>query len=168
IDKRFGEANLVVSSIESNPIGQSHSIPNVCKALLVRQIFENEDPAQIKNEFLNILRKNNYKEEDVSIKLTRFFKPLIVDTNTEIVSLLQDAKQLAIGKPSKIGQWTSGVNISEIFDVNMPIVGLGPGDEQFAHTPKEHVPIDQILQATKIYTVLAEKICVQMKDKSAT
>ncbi|MFW9922111.1 MAG: M20 family metallopeptidase, partial [Candidatus Thorarchaeota archaeon] len=25
IDKRFGEANLVVSSIESNPIGQSHS-----------------------------------------------------------------------------------------------------------------------------------------------
>ncbi|MHA1557084.1 MAG: hypothetical protein ACTSPM_09145 [Candidatus Heimdallarchaeota archaeon] len=45
-------------------------------------------------------------------------------------------------------------------------MGFGPGDEKFTHTPYDHVPVDQIIKATKVYSVLAEKICVQMKDKS--
>ena len=115
---------------------------------------------------MNILKKNNYKEDEIKIKLIRYFKALETATDTEIISILQDAKNLAIGKSAKIGQWTSGVNISEIFDIDKPIVGFGPGDEKFAHSPYDHVQIDQVVKATKVYSVLAEKICVQMKDKS--
>lgn len=165
-DKRFGKANMILSSISSLPLGESHSVPCLCQSLLVRQIFKGENPEKIKDDFMSILKKNNYKEDEIKISLMRQFKALETAPDVEIISILQDAKNLALGKPAKIGQWTSGVNISEIFDIDKPIVGFGPGDEKYAHSPYDHVPVDQIIKATKVYSVLAEKICVQMKDKS--
>ena len=166
-DKQYGTANMFVSSIISNPVGESHSIPNACKSLIVRQIFEKENHETIKEDFMNILKKNNFKEEEVQIEVSRYFKPHFVSEKAEIVNIIQEAMNIAINKTAKIGHWMSGANISEIFDVGLPVVGIGPGDEQYAHTPYEHVSIDQVIKATKIYSVLAEKICVQMKDKTA-
>lgn len=165
-DKRFGKANMFFSSILSNPVGESHSVPNACQSLLVRQIFEKENPEKIREEFMNLLKKNNFKEEEIKIDIARYFKPLNINPKEEIISIIEEVINIAIGKPTKIGQWSGGANISEIFDIGLPVVGFGPGDEQFTHTPIEHVPIDQVLKATRVYSVLAEKICVQMKDKS--
>ncbi|HUT81758.1 MAG TPA: M20/M25/M40 family metallo-hydrolase [Candidatus Bathyarchaeia archaeon] len=165
-DKQFGKANMIISSIASQPIGESHSVPNLCQALLVRQFFKNENPEKIRNDFLNLLKVNNFKEQDVEINLKRSFNPHEVDPNTDIVSLIQEANEIAVGKPAKISHWGSGINISEMLDVSFPVVGIGPGNENFAHTPNEHVPVDQVIKAAKIYTALAEKICVQMKVKA--
>ncbi len=166
-DNRFGKANMIISSITSNTVGESHSVPNLCQALLVRQYFKNENPETIREELLDILHKNNFKEEDVEINLKRHFKPHNVNQKEEIISIIQEARTIALGKIAKISQWNSGVNISEIFDINLPVVGFGPGDEKFSHTSIEHVPVEQIIKAAKAYTVLTEKICVQMKDKDA-
>jgi putative selenium metabolism hydrolase len=164
-DKRFGKANLIVSSISSNPMNEAHSVPYQCHALLVRQFHKNEHPEKIRENFLTILKQNNLKEQDVEIKLERYFKPHDVNPKEEIVDLIQDARSIAIGKTAKIGQWTSGTNISEIFDVKFPVVGIGPGEAKFAHTPSEHVAVNQVIDAAKLYAVLAEKISVQMKVK---
>ncbi|NHJ85106.1 MAG: M20/M25/M40 family metallo-hydrolase [Asgard group archaeon] len=166
-EKRYGKANMIISSISSEPLGESHSIPNLCKALLIRQYFKNESPEKIRDDFLELLKKNNYKEAEVSVQLERYYDALDTNPKEEIISVLQTASTIATGKEAKIGHWSSGVTISELLDVNIPIVGFGPGDEKFAHSPYEHVPVDQVIKAAKVYTVLAEKICVQMKDKSS-
>ncbi len=165
-DKQFGKANMIISSIASDPIGESHSVPNICQALLVRQFFKNENPEKIRNDFLNLLKTNNFKEQDVEVNLKRSFSPHEVDPKADIISIIQDAVEIATGKQTKTGYWTSGINISEMLDVDFPVVGIGPGNENFAHTPNEHVPLDQVIKAAKIYTALAEKICVQMKVKA--
>lgn len=164
-DKRFGKANLIISSISSNPIDEAHSVSYLCHALLVRQFFKNEHPEKIREDFLAILKQNNLKEQDVEINLERYFKPHDINPKEEIVELIQEARSIAIGKTTKISQWTSGANVSEIYDVNYPVVGIGPGDAKFAHTPNEHVPVNQVIEAAKLYVVLAEKICIQMKVK---
>ncbi|NHJ39265.1 MAG: M20/M25/M40 family metallo-hydrolase [Asgard group archaeon] len=164
-DKRFGQANLIISSIASNPLNEAHSVPYLCNALLVRQYFKDELPEKIQEDFISILKQNNLKEQDVEIQLERFFKPHEVGPKEEIIDIIQEAKIIATGKPANIGQWISGTNISEIFDVNYPIVGIGPGDAKFAHTSIEHTPVNQIIEAAKLYVVLTEKICIQMKVK---
>ncbi|NHJ47883.1 MAG: M20/M25/M40 family metallo-hydrolase [Asgard group archaeon] len=164
-DKRLGKANMIISSISSDPTDEAHSVPHLCQALLVRQFFKSEHPEKIREDLLNILRQNNFKENDVTINLERYYKSHNVSDKEEIVSIIQDARSIAIGKTAKIGQWTTGTNISEIFDVKYPIVGIGPGDSKYAHTPIEHVPVNQVIDAAKLYTVLTEKICVQMKVK---
>ncbi|MBN1330751.1 MAG: M20/M25/M40 family metallo-hydrolase [Candidatus Heimdallarchaeota archaeon] len=165
-DKQFGKANMIISSIASEPIGESHSVPNLCQALLVRQFFKNENPEKIKNDLLNLLKTNSFKEQDVDLNLKRSFAPHEVDSNVDIISIIQEANEIAVGKPTKISHWSSGINISEMLDTNFPVVGIGPGNENFAYTPNEHVSVDQVIKAAKIYTALAEKICVHMKVKA--
>jgi len=36
-----------------------------------------------------------------------------------------------------------------LFDI--PTIGFGPGDEKYAHTCEEHVPIEHLVKATEFY-----------------
>ena len=165
-DKNYGKASMFISSILSSPVGESHSIPNLCHALLVRQIFTGENPEKILEEFKVVLKKNNFTDEDVSFTLKKSFLPHSIDSKEEIISIIQDAKDIALNKSAKLGYWSNGYNVKELFDIDLPIVGFGPGEDQYSHTPNEHVSINQVIDATKVYSVLAEKICVQMKEKA--
>ncbi|MHA1212271.1 MAG: M20 family metallopeptidase, partial [Candidatus Heimdallarchaeota archaeon] len=66
-DKQFGKANMIISSIASHPIGEAHSVPNLCQALLVRQFFKDEDPEKIKEDLKATLKANNFDETDIDI-----------------------------------------------------------------------------------------------------
>jgi len=166
-DELYGQAQMFISSIISNPVNESHSIPDLCHSLLVRQYFESEDPETIKANIAATLTKNNFKEKaDFSINLKRFFKPFKTAKDSEIVQYLQQAYELVTKKATQLGFWKGSTNISEIFNVDLPVVGFGPGNEKFANTPIEHVPLNQLIAALKVYTVLAEKICVQLKTKA--
>jgi succinyl-diaminopimelate desuccinylase len=165
-NKRFGKANMIISSITSLPVDEFYAIPSMCKALLVRQYFQGENPENIRNELLEILRKNGYKEQDADIILKNHYAPLEIDSKQEIIKIIQDTKDFVMKKEAKISQWNSGISLSNLIDLDQPVVGFGPGDEKFAHTSIEHVPVDHIKAAVKLYTVLGEKICVQMKEKT--
>lgn len=43
-------------------------------------------------------------------------------------------------------------------DRGIPTILLGPGKPELAHTPDEHVPVDAVLQAAKIYALLAVEL----------
>ena len=36
----------------------------------------------------------------------------------------------------------------------IPAIGFGPGDEQYAHAVEEHVPLADVVAATKFYALL--------------
>jgi acetylornithine deacetylase/succinyl-diaminopimelate desuccinylase-like protein len=165
-DKRFGKANMIFSSITSLPVNEFYAIPSLCKALVVRQYFKGENPDSIRDGLLETLKKNGYKDSDVDIQLKTHHAPMEIDPNVEVVKVLKETKDFVMKKEAKISQWTSGISMSNLFDIDVPIVGFGPGDEKFAHTSIEHIPIDHIKAAVKLYTVLGEKICVQMKEKT--
>ena len=38
-------------------------------------------------------------------------------------------------------------------------IGIGPGNEDFAHTRDEHVPVDELVRASRIYARLIEDLC---------
>jgi acetylornithine deacetylase/succinyl-diaminopimelate desuccinylase-like protein len=165
-DERFGQANMIISSMLSKPVGESHSVPNLCQALLVRQYFANEDPTKIKDDFYKILKKNGFKKEEILVNLHRAIVPYKVEPKEQIIDIIQEVRSFVVGKKASLGEWTGYTTISDIYKIDLPVVGIGPGDEKYAHTAIEHVPVDQIALAAKIYSVLGERICVAMKDKS--
>jgi len=165
-DKRFGKANMIVSSISSLPIDECYAIPSLCKSLLVRQYFKGENPENIRNELLELLKKNGYKDQEVEITIKNHFAPMEIDPDQEIIKIIQATKDFVMKKEAKISQWNSGISISNLLDIDMPVVGFGPGDEKYAHTSIEHIPVEHIRAAIKFFTVLGEKICVQMKEKT--
>lgn len=60
-----------------------------------------------------------------------------------------------LGKDVSIDAWkfsTNGVTTKGIYDI--PTIGLGPGSEEYAHTPHDHVMIADLLDATSFYAAL--------------
>ncbi|MBD3189528.1 MAG: M20/M25/M40 family metallo-hydrolase [Candidatus Heimdallarchaeota archaeon] len=165
-DDQFGEAEMVVSSICSNPPNNTHSVPDYCRALIVRQFFDGENPKKIEQELIKTLKKQGFTEQEVQVNLltAQLIAPVSVDQDAEIISILQEVRKAILGKPANLGVWKSGINLSEYSGTDFPIVGFGPGNEECSHSFDEHVPVEQLIQAARVYAALAEKICTTKKE----
>jgi len=41
----------------------------------------------------------------------------------------------------------------------IPTVGFGPGSERWAHTPEEHVLVQELVDAAKVYIMVTLSLC---------
>jgi acetylornithine deacetylase/succinyl-diaminopimelate desuccinylase-like protein len=46
----------------------------------------------------------------------------------------------------------------------IPAIGFGPGDEKFAHTINEQVPLDDVVAATEFYALLPKILGEMIKS----
>lgn len=49
--------------------------------------------------------------------------------------------------------------LGQIGEAGVPTVGIGPGNEKWAHTPQEHVGIALLKRACRIWTGLIVRVC---------
>jgi succinyl-diaminopimelate desuccinylase len=159
----YGKASFVLSSIESQPRNQWHSVPPFCKAHFVRKFFPEEKPADILESLKTILKKNGFDEKNWRLNIKNQINPYDLGPETKPIPTLKEIAKKVIGKTPKLGYWTSGIHLSDVIDAKLPVIGFGPGDDSLAHTPKEHVPLSQVIDATKVYAALGEKICLTTK-----
>ena len=69
-----------------------------------------------------------------------------------LIQVAIDAFKLQFDEDPETKFWqfsTNGVATKGLFDI--PTIGFGPGDEKFAHTCEEHVPIEHLVKATEFY-----------------
>ena len=63
----------------------------------------------------------------------------------------------ALGNAPKVDKWTFSTNgIATMGMFGIPSFGLGPGNEEYAHSPKEHIPVDHLVKAAAFYAAFAE------------
>jgi putative selenium metabolism hydrolase len=84
----------------------------------------------------------------------KYFPAWAMDENHPIVSAGQATKK-AIGlKDAPSGKWSFSTNgIYWAGKAKIPSIGFGPGDEEFAHTSLEQVPLDEVVKATEFYAL---------------
>ena len=76
--------------------------------------------------------------------------------------LLQTALQVVkktLGYRPDIGQWgfsTDGVYTMGV--AGIPTIGLGPGEEKYAHTADEQIRLEDVFKATSVYAQLAVEL----------
>jgi len=85
----------------------------------------------------------------------KYFPAWALEENHPLVQAGQNARQ-AIGLPdSPSGKWEFSTNgIYWAGKASIPSIGFGPGDEKFAHTVNDCVPLDEVVKATGFYAVL--------------
>lgn len=62
----------------------------------------------------------------------------------------------ALGYESQIIGWrfsTDGVATKG--ELGIPTIGFGPGEEAQAHGPDEHLPVEDVVKAARVYAQLA-------------
>ena len=84
----------------------------------------------------------------------KYFPAWAMDEDAPIVSAGQ-ATRKAIGFPdAPSGKWNFSTNgIYWAGKAKIPSIGFGPGDEEYAHTSLEQVPLEEVVKATEFYAL---------------
>ncbi len=94
----------------------------------------------------------------------KYFPAWALEEDHLLVQAGQAVKQ-AIGLPEgKPGKWEFSTNgIYWAGKAGIPSIGFGPGDEIYAHTVGECVPLEEVVKATEFYSLLPKMIDKEQK-----
>lgn len=88
------------------------------------------------------------------------FAPGLTALDTPIVTALRHAHALTAGHGQQVWGAPYGSDLRLMAGLGgIPTVHYGPGDVSLAHGPREHVPISDVLTATRTLAVLAIDYC---------
>ena len=94
------------------------------------------------------------------------FPPLYCPEDEHIVEIIQKAREAVLGARGDLSTWKFGVDGTFTQRTGIPCAGFGPGDERFAHTPEDHVPIADLIASCKVYAEIIRSACVSYPDSA--
>jgi len=85
----------------------------------------------------------------------KYFPAWALDEEDPFVQAGQDAIERLWGHRLPAGKWDFSTNGNYWRGkAGIPSIGFGPGDEVYAHSVNEHVPLADVVEATKFYALL--------------
>jgi len=145
-------------------------VPDKCSIWIDRRVVVGEDNEAILNEFKDALEKLRLEDKEFDailevarpdwkwpIIIRRGLKPFLVPQDSSVVVSLSEAIAATGGKLHL--SYSNGYVDADFLvnDAGIPSVVYGPGGEGNAHSPKELVKIDQLVQAAKVYAYMAAR-----------
>lgn len=149
----LGSATQAVTNISCQP-GRSNVIPNLCTISVDRRVIPSETPEKIKADFLTVIEKIKSKdaEFDADVKTGKLALPAYISASEPAVKILQSSSMYVLAKKPKLSKYTFGTDASYLSAIaKIPTIGFGPGDEVYAHSVNDHVRIDDLVAASKVY-----------------
>lgn len=163
VDPDFGKGSIAVTAISSQSVSLN-AIPEKAVIYLDRRLgLKDTEKSAIKE----ITELKSVKESGAEVKVYSFkmkthkgyvqmvnayYPSWKMKTDHPLVQSAIGAYKAQFGEKPETKIWqfsTNGVATKGLFDI--PTIGFGPGDEKYAHTCEEHVPIDHLQKATEFY-----------------
>ena len=104
-------------------------------------------------------RKKQDSDLHATVQLVKDFSPFYCREDEPIVSIIQEARQAVLGDPGELSVWKFGTEDVFMDRVGIPCAGFGPGNEEVAHTPEEHILIEDLHTSCKVYAEIIRRTC---------
>src|SRR5687768_5923210 len=152
VHRGLGKATLTVTQVTSEP-NISHTIPDVCRAVLDRRLLPGEDPDAAFREIQHALK-------DVagwSIEATRgaFMYPSKVAKDCAVAAAAASASRELTMRETELFYSPAALDAGFLNRNRIETIMFGPGDLRFAHTDQEAVSLQEVRDAAKIYAATA-------------
>ena len=157
----LGDCTFTVIDIVSRPGRLGPITPDWCEIALDRRYLPEETAASVQKEIEALIddRRKNDPDFKAKVALVKDFPPLYCPVDEPIVRIIQSVRKAVLGAKGELSTWKFGVDGTFIQRVGIPCAGFGPGDERFAHTPEDHVPIADLIAFSKVYAEIIRKAC---------
>ena len=158
----LGDATYTFIDIAASPGRLTPIVPDRCELIFDRRYFPEETEEMLAAELLNIIAEIKSKNPlfDATVELVKCSPPILTDPDEKIVSAMKEARRKIMGEEGKIGAWYFGVGCYPLKKAGIPLVGFGPANEYFAHTPEDHVPVAHLEIAANVYVQLIQDLLV--------
>lgn len=167
----IGETTLSINTLRVEP-SVVNVVPSFCSCDLDIRNTPNYSVEEIMTDIADIVanakKKDPQMEADVVLpeneetsytgykrKIKSVLLPFYTDPESNFVSHIKEVIENVLSRPITIGTWTFGTDASYFSEIaGIPTVGFGPGNEKVAHSRDEHMPVDDLIEATKVYAIL--------------
>ena len=159
-DTLLGAATMTVTGIVSAPAGGVAVIPSSCTIRVDRRYVRGETPESCRAEVEELVARVAAEHgAHATVELVNVYPLMVTEPDHPLVHAASGAVEAATGRTPTLKVWRFGVNATFMNAAGIPSVGIGAGDERLAHTPGERVPVGEIIQASRAYALLIERLC---------
>jgi putative selenium metabolism hydrolase len=167
-DPFLGQGTIAVTEIESHAASRN-ALPDVCSFYIDRRLTLGETERKALAEIQGII---NTEEMDAEVTVSEYraasytgyqcrarnaFPAWVMAEDHHLVqATVARSVRDTLGYRPRIGRWnfsTDGTYTAGV--ANIPTVGFGPGEEQYAHTQNEQVRLNDVVDAARVYARLA-------------
>ena len=151
----FGPTTQTITHITCQP-DILNIVPNSCSISVDRRISIGDSLEKTKTEFQALIdrMKASDPEFDAEVETGRFSIPGYKPPEDSIIKSLQESAQYVLRKSPRLSRYIFGTDGSYLSGIaGIPWFGFGPGAEINAHTFNDHIKIDDLVKASKVYAM---------------
>lgn len=166
-DEFLGQGRITVSQISS--VSPSvNAVPDECRIFIDRRVTFGETkesviaaikaliPEEHKDDFQVLeLVYDEPSHTGAVFEYEKYFPAWALEPDHPFVLAGQEVMKTLWNRDIPAGKWDFSTNGNYWRGkAGIPSIGFGPGDEIYAHAVNEHVPLAEVVEATKFYALL--------------
>ena len=169
-DDFLGQGTIAVTEIESHAASRN-AVPDCCTFYIDRRLTLGETERKAMAEIQNIV---NTEEVGAEVAVTEYeatsytgyecqarnaFPAWVMPEDHPLVQATVRSVRETLGYRPRLGRWSFSTDGTYTAGVaNIPTVGLGPGEERYAHTRDEQIRLNDVVDAARVYARLAVEL----------
>ncbi len=151
-----------------------NAVPDEATIWIDRRVTFGETKEKALAEVEALIPEENRKKGDIRVEMLfydepsytgfvfpveKYFPAWALEEDHPLVQAGLKAYELYFGRPTRTGKWNFSTNgIYWMGKAGIPSIGFGPGDEIYAHTVLDQVPLKDVVDATGFYAILPKVI----------
>ena len=135
---------------------KSNMVADICKVSIDRRTLPNEKTETALKEIQEVIETlaKDDPEFNARVQVLRTGSPIDTPLNSPLVRYAQHACSL-LGLPAKPVGYAQASDGRFFAEKGIPTILIGPGKASQAHTMNESIEIDQVIEASRLYALLA-------------
>jgi putative selenium metabolism hydrolase len=169
-DDFLGRGTLAVTDIASSASSRN-AVPDSCALIIDRRLTLGENETKALAEVQRVIARENVRAdvEVAGCRTTSYtgykcdtrqsYPAWVIAADHPLVNATAQAAQTELRRRPQITRW--GFSTEGVFtagEAGIPTVGFGPGREDLAHTADEHVRLEDVYAAARVYARLAMQL----------
>jgi putative selenium metabolism hydrolase len=163
----LGQGRVTVTRINSvSP--SDNAVPDECRVFIDRRVTFGENKEAVIQQIKELVPDSSQADFEVQELIydtpshtgavffyDKYFPAWALDEDDPFIQAGQETVELLWGRRETPGKWDFSTNGNYWRGkAGIPSLGFGPGDEIYAHAVNEHVPLNEVVEATKFYALL--------------
>lgn len=171
IDEFLGKGSICVTEVYFTGPSQC-AVPDSARVHLDRRLTWGEtkdsaiaevreacDLAGVADAEIEVLTYNEAAFTGLVYPTEKYFPTWVTPPESPWLHAAKEAYAKALGRAPKVDKWTFSTNGVAIAGLHgIPCLGLGPGNEIYAHAPNEATPIEHLTEAAAFYAALVHQL----------
>ena len=135
---------------------KTNVVPDTCEVNIDRRLLPEETPEEAQKQISEVIDKIRRSDPDfkAELKVLLTGSPINTSPDEHIVKIAQSINK-ELGLSAELVGYKQASDGRFFAERGIPTIIIGPSDPKVGHTPDEHVNLDDVVMATKIYALTA-------------